>query len=146
MVKINRYDLPEEFYYKQVDHVWVKILNSKKVVLGLDDFGQQLTGRIQKIDMYPVDAEIRKGKTFATLESGKYVGPVKSPVSGKVVEVNDAVLKNPRLINESCYDNWILIVKPNNLEEDLADLVKGEEALMIWIQEEIDDYKRRGYL
>ncbi len=146
MVKIDKFDLPEEFYYKQVDHVWVKVLNPKKVVLGLDDFGQQLTGRIQKIDTYPVDAEIRKGKTFATLESGKYVGPVKAPVSGKVVEVNNVVLKNPRLINEACYDNWILIVEPFNLEDDLVDLVKGEEAIRIWIQEEIGDYKRRGYL
>ncbi len=146
MVKIDRFDLPEEFYYKQVDHVWVKVLNPKKVVLGLDDFGQQLTGRISNIDTYPVEAEIKKGKTFCTIESGKYLGPVKSPISGRIVEINEEVMKNPRLINESCYDNWILVVEPVNLENDLADLIKGEEAIRIWIQEEIKDYKERAYL
>ncbi|MEX2720174.1 MAG: glycine cleavage system protein H [Candidatus Wukongarchaeota archaeon] len=146
MVKIDTFDLPEEFYYKQIDHVWVKILDPKKVVLGLDDFGQQLTGRIQNIDTYPAGMEIKKGKTFCTIESGKYVGPVKSPISGRIVEINEEVMKKPRLINESCYEHWILVVEPFNLEEDLADLIKGGKAIRSWIQDEIQDYKERGYL
>jgi glycine cleavage system H protein len=67
---------------------------------------------------------------------------MKAPVSGKVVEVNESVLKKPSLINESPYESWVIVVEPSNLEEDLEDLVHGDEVEG-WLKAEIEEYKRR---
>jgi len=73
---------------------------------------------------------VQKGKSAGTLESGKWVGPVTSPLAGEIVEVNEAVKARPALINEDPYHaGWFVRVKPVDWAADSASLVTGEAAV-----------------
>jgi len=141
MVQVLGFEIPEDLYYDVKNHVWLKILDDGNVRIGLDDVGQALAKRILFVRLRRKGAKIAKGKAIATLESAKWVGPVPSPVSGVIVEVNEELRRKPSLINEEPYGKgWIAVIKPDNLDEDIKDLVTGEEALKL--QEE--DIKKRG--
>jgi glycine cleavage system H protein len=73
--------------------------------------------------------EVKKGRSLATVESGKWVGPVKSPLNGTVVEANAQVEADPGLLNKSPYkEGWIVRLKPSDGPGDLAALVQGQAA------------------
>jgi len=73
---------------------------------------------------------VAKGKSLATAESSKWVGPVPNPVAGEVVEANDAAARRPSLLNEDPYgEGWIARVRPDDWEADAADLVTGPEGV-----------------
>jgi glycine cleavage system H protein len=140
-----KWEFPEELYYRKDDHIWARV-ESNTVRFGLDDFGQTLAGRILRIKTFPVGKQVRKDHTFGTLESGKYIGPMKAPVSGEVVEVNRDVIETPSMVNDAPYKNWIILVRPTNLDEELEDLVHGRDAIIEWLNKEIEDYTRRELL
>ena len=71
------------------------------------------------------------------METEKWVGQLLSPVSGKITQVNDAVLERPDLVNEDPYDEgWMAIIEPTDLEKDLTQLVTGDQAID-WLKKEI---------
>ena len=74
--------------------------------------------------------------------SPKYVGAIKCPLTGTIVEVNQGVKDNPSLINDDPYnEGWIAIIDPANLEEEIKeDMVFGEDALREWIEKEIAEH------
>ncbi|MCL5959184.1 MAG: hypothetical protein M1358_07660, partial [Chloroflexi bacterium] len=86
-----------------------------------------------------------KKRMFGTIEAGKYVGALRAPVSGVLVEANTAVLAKPSLVNEDPYgEGWFVVVEPSNLEEDLKDLVHGEAEVQAWLEGELKEYRRKG--
>jgi glycine cleavage system H protein len=96
----------------------------------MTDIAQTLAGSIIHCRPQKPGKEIKKGRSIATVESGKWVGPVKSPVTGKLVEANPAVEAEPALLNRSPYrDGWIARVEPTELQADLAALLQGEAAV-----------------
>ncbi len=122
--------IPKDLYYDVESQVWLKVNEDGTVTTGLTDVGQTRAGRLLHIRVKPVGTKVRKGKPVATLESGKWAGPVPALVEGEVVEVNERVVGDPNFINIDPYgEAWIVKLKPSDLERDLADLVKGEEAL-----------------
>ncbi|MBD3191505.1 MAG: glycine cleavage system protein H [Candidatus Heimdallarchaeota archaeon] len=141
MITINEYKFDESLYYYTGGdgHIWVKKLEDGKVKVGFDDFGQQLAGKILYVRALPPGKEQKKGSSLGTIETGKYVGVLRCPVTGTIIEINQKVKDNPSLINEDPYgEGWIAIIEPDNLEEDLkTDMVFGAEALKEWIEEEI---------
>lgn len=142
MAKYKDFELPDELYYDRKDHLWAKI-EGEKVRVGLDAFGQRAAGKIAYIKIRPAGSTVQKGRAFGSLEAGKYIGPLRAPVSGKILEVNDEVLKNPSSVNEMPFERWMIVIEPNNLEEDLKDLVHGEQV-QGWLEEEVDRYEREG--
>ncbi|MFQ6136083.1 MAG: glycine cleavage system protein H [Candidatus Hydrothermarchaeales archaeon] len=145
MVEIEGFNLPDEFYYIRRDHIWTKV-EGDKVRIGLDQFGQCSAGRVAYIKIKPKGREIEKGRPFGTLECGKYIGPLKAPVSGVILEVNEAVLQNPELVNDDPYgEGWMIIAEPSNFEEDSKDLVHGEDVKE-WLEKEIVEYRKKGLL
>lgn len=144
-MKIEKWELPDGLCYEKKEHIWVKV-EENKVRIGLDDFGQDMAGKVIKIRMFPAGKDIEKGKPFGSLESGKYVGPLKAPVSGKILEVNQKVTDNPRMINEDSYgEGWLILVEAPNLEGDKADLVSGTEVES-WMKSEIEAYRAKGVI
>ena len=141
MIKIDKYNFDENLhYYTGGDgHIWLKKLDDGKVRVGFDDFGQQLAGKILFVRTVSAGKERPKGKSLGTIETGKYVGAIKCPVNGTVVEINAALKESPALINEDPYDKgWIAIIEPSALEEDLKeDFVFGKEQLEEWMEKEI---------
>lgn len=144
MITINEYKFDENLYYYTGGdgHIWIKKLDDGKVKVGFDDFGQQLAGKILFVRTIPPGKERKKGSSLGTIETGKYVGALRCPVNGTIIEINQKVKDNPSLINDDPYgEGWIAIIEPDNLEEDLqTEMVFGEKALKEWIEEEIIEH------
>ena len=106
-------------------HEWVKVEGDIAIV-GVTDFAQSEMGDITYVDMPDVDDEVVKDEEFGALESVKASSDLISPVSGFVVENNEALEDAPELVNQDPYENWIIKVKMSDPEE-LNDLISAEE-------------------
>ena len=91
-------------------HEWVKVEGDVAVV-GVTDFAQSEMGDITYVDMPEADDEVSKDEEFGALESVKASSDLVSPVSGNVIENNEALEDAPELINQDPYENWIIKVK-----------------------------------
>ena len=106
-------------------HEWVKVEGDIAIV-GVTDFAQSEMGDITYADMPDVDDEVVKDEEFGALESVKASSDLICPVSGVVVENNEALEDAPELVNQDPYENWIIKVKMSDPEE-LNDLISAEE-------------------
>ena len=137
MANIQGYEFPDELYFHE-KHAWMRVEDDGTVTIGLNDLAQQQAGEIMYVDMPFEDDEIELGETCMKIQTAKGVGPVSAPCSGTVIEVNEDAQDEPELINTSCYDEgWFIKVQPTDLEADLPNLMKGEEALADWVAAEV---------
>ncbi|MBQ2650449.1 MAG: glycine cleavage system protein GcvH [Clostridia bacterium] len=114
-------------------HEWVKMTGENTAEIGLTDFAQDSMGDIVFVELPEVGDAVTAGESFGNLESVKAVSDVFSPVTGVVTEINEELLDNPALINESCYDAWMIRVgeiteTENLLTGDEYDASCQEEA------------------
>ncbi len=91
-------------------HEWVKV-EGDVAVIGVTDFAQSEMGDITYVDMPEADDEVSKDEEFGALESVKASSDLVCPVSGIVIENNEALEDAPELINQDPYENWIIKVK-----------------------------------
>ena len=104
-------------------HEYVKIEGEFGYV-GITDYAQHELGNVVYVDMPEVDDEVSAGEEFGAVESVKAASDLISPVSGEVVERNDALEDTPELINEDAFANWIIKVKlsdPSELENLMSE-------------------------
>ncbi len=130
MAQVNNCNVVEELYYWVEKHVWVRPEGNDVCAIGMTDVSQNMAGKIVSITPKKVGRKLAQGKSVATIESSKWVGPVPSPVAGEIVEINQEIVGNPGLLNESPYgEGWILKLKVENLEEALSELVTGSAGV-----------------
>lgn len=91
-------------------HEWVKV-EGDIAVIGISDFAQHSMGDLSYVDMPSVGDEVAAGEEFGAVESVKAASDLISPVSGTVIEVNEALEDGPELLNEDPYANWIIKVQ-----------------------------------
>jgi len=109
------------------EHEWVKVLEDNKVSVGITDFAQDELGDIVSVNLPAVGQEIKVGETLASLESVKSASDVYSPVSGKVVEVNEKLKNSPEIINDDPYgEGWIAVIELSDVSV-LDTLMSAEE-------------------
>ena len=139
-MEVEGYLLPDNLYYHK-EHFWAKV-EGNTVIVGTTDFAQKLAGQIVYVELPSVGKVIEQGKPCGSMESGKWVGRVYAPISGKVESSNEALEDSPEFINESPYDKgWMFKVNPSNLQEDLKNLMQGE-GLEEFIRSEIVRIKK----
>ncbi len=127
---INECIVLTNLYYAVEDNTWVRVNDDGTVTIGMTDIAQSLAGPILHARPKKVGVSGKKGRPIATVESGKWVGPVKSPMSGEILEVNESLESDAQIVNRSPYrDGWILKMKPDNMEADLQEMVTGEAAV-----------------
>jgi glycine cleavage system H protein len=118
-------EILDELKYTK-EHEWAK-LEDDLIVIGITDYAQDALGEIVYIELPSEGDEITKGNPFGAVESTKSVSDLYAPVSGEVVEVNEALLDSPEAINEDPYgDGWMIKVKPYDVGE-LQDLMDSDE-------------------
>lgn len=123
-------NVPEDLHYNIENNVWARREADGTVTVGLTSYACSLAGEIVSYTPKKAGKAIDKDKSCATVESGKWVGPVKSPVAGEVVAVNDAVSAKPGLINKDPYgEGWIVKLEPTDWDKDSKDLKTGQDAL-----------------
>lgn len=112
----------EGLFYSE-SHEYVKI-ESEYGYIGITDYAQNALGNVVYVDMPEVDDEVEAGEEFGAVESVKAASDLISPVSGTVVEVNEALDDAPELINQDAYANWIIKVELSDKSE-LDDLMEA---------------------
>lgn len=110
-----------EGYYYCDSHEYVKV-ESNMGYVGITDHAQHELGNVVYVDMPEVDDEVTAGEEFGAVESVKAASDLFSPVSGTVVEVNEALEDEPGLINKDAFENWIMKVELSDKSE-LEDLM-----------------------
>lgn len=97
-------------------HEWVK-LEGDIAAVGITDYAQHALGNIVYVDMPEVGDEVNAGEEFGAVESVKAASDLISPISGEVVEINEALEDEPELVNKDAYANWIMKVKVSDPSE-----------------------------
>ncbi len=105
----------EGLFYSE-SHEWVKV-DGETAIIGISDHAQQAMGNIVYVDMPEDEDEVTANEDFGAVESVKAASDLISPVSGVVVEVNEALADAPELLNKDAYENWIIKVKMDDPEE-----------------------------
>lgn len=137
MVNIDGNDFPDDLYYHR-GHMWVKV-EGANVRVGYNDWAQEAAGKLVNLNTRKVGRSVKASKTLGTVESGKWVGPLKSPIAGEILEVNQEVLKTPSLINDDPYGaGWVALIAASDLDADIAELIPGsdQDTLKAWLTEE----------
>ena len=130
MATVNNCLIPEDLYYWPEKHVWARPEADGTVTIGMTYVAQSMAKRFISCTIKKTTKLLEKGKSVATVESGKWVGPVPLPVSGEIVATNDPVTKKPDLINAEPYGaGWIARIKPVDWEAERAALVTGAEGV-----------------
>lgn len=97
-------------------HEWVKV-DGNKAYVGITDYAQHELGEVVYVELPEVGTTVEAGDQCIVLESVKAASDVYSPVGGTVVEINEELVDNPGLINESAFDAWIIAVDMSNPSE-----------------------------
>ena len=129
MPVVNGCNLPEDLFYVVEKHVWAR-RDGELVTVGLTDVAQNMAKTIIAVTPKAAGKPVKKGRNVATVESGKWVGPVPAPVGGEIVEVNQALTATPGLLNSDPYGaGWVAKIRPDDWDTDAADLVSGPEGV-----------------
>ena len=105
----------EGLYYSE-SHEYVRVEGEYGYV-GITDYAQHALGNVVYVDMPEVDDEVEAGEDFGAVESVKAASDLISPVSGTVVEVNEALEDAPELLNQDAFENWIIKVQLSDKAE-----------------------------
>lgn len=108
------------------DHEWIRIEDDGQAVVGITDYAQDQLGEIVFVELPDVDDDVEQGTECAVIESVKAAGELKSPASGRIVAVNEALADAPELVNSDPQgDGWIMRIALNDGQE-LGDLMGAE--------------------
>ena len=130
MASIRNCNLPEELLYHIDSNVWARQEADGTLRVGMTSYACALAGQLVAATPKKAGKDVEQKQSICTVESGKWVGPVKAPVSGTLVEINQAAIDNPALVNQSPYgEGWLAKIKPTRWEEEKASLVTGAEAI-----------------
>ncbi len=122
-------NLPDDLLYDVDNHIWFRELGDGTVQLGMTTVATAMAGQIVAFTPKRVGRPVEAGRSCATIESGKWVGPAKSAAAGEVVKVNDDLIANPNLVNQDPYDlGWFVILKPSDWAAVKPTLVPGSEV------------------
>jgi len=120
-LQVEHCDFPEDVRYDLENNVWIR-LDSGRIVarLGITSVHAALAGKLSKVKFKPVGTHVLKAQSVATIESAKYFGVVRTPLSGKLVALNSRLEVEPKLANDSPYgDGWFVDI---TLDQDTAGL------------------------
>ena len=133
MTEIRGCNLPEDLYYLIDKHVWAKPMEDGVVRVGMTSVAAKLSGgklAAVTIKTKAIGQELAQGKSVATVESSKFVGPVPAPITGVLVRGNDALASDPNLATADPYGaGWIAEIKPSNWEGQKGSLATGSEGI-----------------
>ncbi|MFZ5555381.1 MAG: glycine cleavage system protein H [Pseudomonadota bacterium] len=126
MATVRGCNLPDDLFYNVENNVWARKEGDGTITVGMTSYACSLAGEIVSYTPKKVGKGIDANKSLCTVESGKWVGPVKAPVSGEVVAINDAVQANPKSINADPYGSgWLVKLKPTNWDGESGALITG---------------------
>jgi len=103
---------PTTFKYTK-DHEWIEVSGDRGKV-GITDYAQKQLGDVVYLELPAIGVKLTQGQSFGTIESVKAVSELYAPVSGEVVEVNDALKTKPEQVNADPHASWLIVLKLQN--------------------------------
>lgn len=125
--------LPMDLLYKIEEHLWLRVNTDNSVTLGFTDMAQTTAGRMLAVSYRPTNVHYRKGKTLAVVESAKWLGPLRAPLDGVLLETNIALLEDAGLINRSPYHRgWVVRFLPDDVRAIQQEFIPAAEAATLY--------------
>ena len=129
MPNVRGCNLPDDLLYDVENNIWYRENADGTVTLGMTAVASAMAGQLVAFTAKKVGRKVDAGKSCATIESGKWVGPAKIAFNAEVVEVNDTLAGNPKIANADPYgEGWMLKVKPADWAAGKATLIAGAEV------------------
>ncbi len=121
------FDLPLDRFYDASRHIWVQpTIDAGRVVVGIDTVGLEYIGDLAYIQCAPRGTHVRRGEPMGSLEAAKMTDILSAPISGQIIAVNEAVIRNPSLVNRDPYGTgWLAEIRPERWREESVQLVSG---------------------
>jgi glycine cleavage system H protein len=127
MVKVDGTEVKEGLYYTK-EFEWLKV-EGDKVRVGITDYAQKQLREIVYAELPSQGATTKQNEPYGTVESVKAVSDLIAPISGTIEQVNQEVQSKPESLNEDPYGKaWLLVIKPSNLQAELANLMDFSKA------------------
>ncbi len=129
MPTVKGCNIPDHLLYDVDNHIWFQEQPDGTIKLGMTMVATAMAGQLVAFTPKKAGRSVDAGKSCATVESGKWVGPAKSAAGGEVVAVNTDLVANPALANTDPYDKgWFIILKANNWDQVKPTLVPGAQV------------------
>lgn len=140
MARVEDYQFPAELWYEPREHLWIRLeADGTTLAVGVDALGQEALGEVVYVELVGVGRELRRGEALGSLEAEKMVRPVLAPVSGTLVDVNDAVVAAPRLLNSDPYGGgWLVKIRATRWAAECGELLHGDDAVAAWACAELE--------
>lgn len=146
MIKIDKYNVDTGLYYEPKEHFWIEI-SDRHARIGMSPLIQETSGAFVAIQMNSQELYLNKGESFGTIEAEKHVGPLKIPLTGKITNINNDVIENPRLINYDPYgDGWLIEMELSNAALEVPELIYGEQNITEWFKSELKKFDDKGWI
>lgn len=129
MPVVNGCNLPDHLLYDVDNHIWFQEQQDGTVKLGMTTVATAMAGQLVAFTPKKVGRQVEPGKSCATVESGKWVGPAKSAAGGSVVQINETLVSNPHIANQDPYDTgWFVILQPTDWASVKPNLTLGADV------------------
>ena len=128
MPTVRGCNLPDELLYDVDNHTWFTEVGDGTVKIGMTTIATAMAGQLVAFTPKKVGRKVRAGRSCATVESGKWVGPAKSAAGGEVIAVNEDLLSNPSAANADPYSSWMVQLRPDDWDSVRPGLVAGSDV------------------
>lgn len=129
MATVRGCTFPDNLFYNVESNVWCRLEQDGTVTVGMTGYAVALAGQIVAFTPKAVGKKVEQDRSVATVESGKWVGPVKAPVGGEVVDANTALDAQPALSNIDPFgEGWMVRMRPSDWSEESKSLLVGDAA------------------
>ncbi|MEK6719907.1 MAG: glycine cleavage system protein H [Chloroflexota bacterium] len=146
VTQARRLSAPTDRAYERDTNLWVQSRGGDLVRIGLDELGQEMNGDLAFMQLAAPGTAVSRGQELGSVEAGKYVGPILSPVAGTVRAVNQAVLDRPRLANEDPLEGGWLVELELADGELLDHLVTDPTEIEAWFEARVREFRLKGVL
>jgi glycine cleavage system H protein len=145
MVQTKQYQVPTDRLYEPNSNMWAQP-DGVVVRIGFDELGQETHGDIAFLQLATPGTTVCRRQELGSLEAGKYVGPILSPVSGTVSAVNQRALDDPRLVNTDPYgDGWLVEIALADSER-CEHLLREPLVISRWFNDKVREFREKGVL
>lgn len=138
-MEIDYCQFPEDRLYDLDNNVWIRLDEENVATLGITSVHAALAGKLKQIRFKPPGSSFDRGRSLATIESVKYFGAVRTPLTCTLLETNPALESNPKLANDHPYDaGWFVKIQPRQLDQEIQNLTQpkiGEKKIRTLIRD-----------
>jgi glycine cleavage system H protein len=125
-MRVNDFEIPEGLYYSK-EHEWVK-LEEKEAVVGITDYAQKQLHDIVYVEAPKAGTDLKQFQTMGTVESVKSTSEIFTPITGKVIKVNEELAESPELLNQDPYGKgWIVRIVLKEFSNDVKKLLTAQQ-------------------